>query len=204
MWSARKFLVAVNSTSRSRSVTAVLFLSVLFMACGNTTDGNEQPVATPDGQGVLYQQTETSAAKVIGFTPIRPAVMPPNYDVQELWVQASLLEGLTSEGLVRWGAPYTAIYTLQPTTDTGLPSGIQFQQSLVDPIPAAPGVSRPWRTVTIGTKQVSKSVNPVGDGTHANIVYRWDAGNLHLLVIATTGGSLEEAEVEAMIASIPD
>jgi hypothetical protein len=190
-------------TQRWRLVV-MLALGLLPAACGGVADTAGGPAATPDGQGVLYQQTEASAAAVIGFTPLHPPVLPHGYAVQELWVQATLLDGLTSEGLYRWGAPYTAVYTIQPTRADGSPGGIQLQQALVDPLPMAPGISGPWTTVTVGTKQVQRSINPVGDGVHANVVYRWEAAGLHLLAIATTGGTLDQAAVEAMIAAFPD
>lgn len=189
-----------------RYVLLVPFLlAFLLPACRGTNDADDA-LPTPDEQGVLHRLTETSAAQLLGFQPVRPVTLPPDFTVQELWGQASLLRGTATDGRLRWGAPYVAIYTLWPTGESTLPGGMQLHQSPVDPIPTRPGGVAPEQIIAIGTKQVQKTVEPVGDTGIANVIYRWTGAttNLNLLVIATTGGLLTEADVETMIAALPD
>lgn len=184
----------------------LLVLTLLIPACRIQENDSDDVLPTPDVQGVLHNLNETSAEQLLGFKPVRPVELPPDYAVHELWGQVSLLPGTAETGALRWGAPYVAVYTLWPTRETGVPGGMQLHQTPSDRRSSYPFDVTPEQIVMIGTKQVEKIVDPTGSPGIANISYRWTGAttNLHLLVLATTGGELAEAEVEAMIAALPD
>jgi hypothetical protein len=183
----------------------ILFLALLTPAYRSAKDDHDA-LPTPDEQGVLHNLTEASAEQLLGFRPVRPTTLPPDFAVHELWAQSSLLAGTSVTGGPVWGGPYVAVYTLWPTRASSLPGGMQLHQSQVDPIPTGPGGMPPEQPVRIGGKLVDKAIAPVGDSDIANISYRWTGAttNLHMLVLATTGGELAEDDVEALIAALPD
>jgi hypothetical protein len=190
-----------------RAFIATMVVVLATLACQGSSQQSGEATLTPDEQGVLHDLTETTATDVLGFQPVRPIDLPPGLRIAELWGQASFLRQSAPELPAQWGAPYVAIYEIQPKDEAamqGAIGAIQLHQSTVDPIPGSPGGIAEWQSITLGTQVVQKSVNPIGTTGNANAVYRWDlpAQGLHLLAIASMRDLAGVDAVEAMIAEM--
>jgi hypothetical protein len=155
----------------------------------------------PDpNQGMFFDLSVEEANEMTTFEVREPAEVPESLEFQTIMGMASM--EASEEELEDEAATITFAYQQPPDEEMmqGLP--VEFMQSTEIDMSEGLGPDAEEEQVTIGDREVTRITMMAETGDEI-VAYVWNEDEVHFSLAAILGGELEEADLEAMIESVP-